>query len=161
MDRREFLKLAAVTSAGIALPRGFQAIAEAAEASARPDLVVVRGASPEQAVKAAIDAMGGIKKFVTRGDVVVIEPKETDVHIFRLNALAYWQRIRAAHLGYISVNESIQQNYDLIKQILESYGVLMTRRQVRAGVERIREESTEEASSVLTDEVPSRNLSVA
>jgi NTE family protein len=96
-----------------------------------------------------------------RGDIVVIEPKETDIHFFQLNALAYWQRIRAAHLGYISVNESIQQNYDLIKQILESYGILMTRRQVRASVERIRGESTEEASSVLTDEVPSRNLSVA
>ncbi len=96
-----------------------------------------------------------------RGDIVVIEPKETDLHFFQLNALAYWQRIRAAHLGYISVNESIQHNYDLIKQILESYGILLTRRQVRAGVERIREESTEEASSVLTDEVPSRNLSVA
>ncbi len=96
-----------------------------------------------------------------RGDIVVIEPKETELHFFQLNALAYWERIRAAHYGYLSVNASIQQNYELIKQILESYGILMTRRQVRAGVERIREASTEEASSVLTDEIPSRNLSVA
>ncbi len=74
MDRREFLKLAAVTSAVLTLPRGFNAIAEAAEVAAQPDLVVVHGASPEHAVKAAIDAMGGIKKFVARGDVVVIKP---------------------------------------------------------------------------------------
>ena len=96
-----------------------------------------------------------------RGDIVVIEPKETDLHFFQLNALAYWERIRAAHYGYLSVNASIQQNYELIKQILESYGILMTRRQVRAGVERMRDSSIEEASSVLTDEIPSRNLSVA
>lgn len=96
-----------------------------------------------------------------RGDILVIEPKESDVHFFRLNALAYWQRLRAAQYGYISVTESIQQNYELIKQILESYGILMTRRQVREGVERFREEDIEEASKVLTHDVPRRNLSVA
>jgi len=96
-----------------------------------------------------------------RGDIVVIEPKETDLHFFRLNALAYWQRLEAAQYGYISVTESIQQNYELIKQILESYGILMTRRQARAGVERIRDDDREEASKVLTRDVPRRNLSVA
>ncbi len=95
-----------------------------------------------------------------RGDIVVIEPKETDRHFFQLSAMSYWQRLRAGQYGYISVTESIQQNYDLIKQILESYGILMTRRQVRAGVERIREES-DDAAGVLTNDVPSRNLSVA
>jgi predicted acylesterase/phospholipase RssA len=94
------------------------------------------------------------------GDIVVIEPKETDLHFFQLSALAYWQRIPAANLGYVSVTESIQQNYDLIKQILESYGISMTRKQARAGVERILE-ADDESSSVLTDEVPRRNLSVA
>ncbi len=96
-----------------------------------------------------------------RGDILVIEPKDTDVYFFQLNALAYWQRMRAAQWGYISVTESIQQNYELIKQILESYGILMTRRQVREGVERFREEDTEEASKVLLHDVPRRNLSVA
>ena len=78
-----------------------------------------------------------------------------------LNALAYWQRLRAAQYGYISVTESITQNYELIQQILESYGILMTRRQVREGVERFREEDTKETSRVLTRDVPRRNLSVA
>jgi predicted acylesterase/phospholipase RssA len=96
-----------------------------------------------------------------RGDILVIEPKDTDVYFFQLNALAYWQRMRAAQYGYISVTESIQQNYELIKHILESYGILMTRRQVREGVERFREEDTEEASKVLLHDVPRRNLSVA
>ena len=96
-----------------------------------------------------------------RGDILVIEPKETDVHFFELSTMAYWQRLRAAQYGYISVTESIQQNYELIKQILDSYGILMTRRQVRAGVERIREDDGEQASEVLTNDIPRRDLNVA
>jgi uncharacterized protein (DUF362 family) len=74
MDRREFLKLAALTGAGLTLPSGLDLLAGAAEAAAGPDLVVAHGASPEKIVTAAISAMGGMKKFVSRGDVVVIKP---------------------------------------------------------------------------------------
>ena len=104
----------------------------------------------------------GSREFLRASvDYDAIEPKETDKHFFQMNALAYWQRIRAAQFGYMSVTESIQDNYDLIKQILESYGITMTRRQVRASVERIREEDIEESADVLTQEVPTRKLSVA
>lgn len=96
-----------------------------------------------------------------RGDIVVIEPKETDLHFFELSALAFWHRVAAANHGYLSVSESIEQNYDLIKQILGSYGIAMTRKQVRAGVERIREEGEETSSDVLTEESPRRTLHVA
>jgi len=96
-----------------------------------------------------------------RGDIVVIEPKETDRHVFQLSAMAYWERLHAAQYGYISVTESIQQNYDLIKHVLETYGILMTRKQVRAGVESLREDNEAEAEKVLLRDVPRRNLSVA
>jgi uncharacterized protein (DUF362 family) len=74
MDRREFLKLAALTGAGLTMPAGLNLLAGAAEAAAGPDLVVAHGASPGKIVEAAINAMGGMKKFVSRGDVVVIKP---------------------------------------------------------------------------------------
>ena len=97
-----------------------------------------------------------------RGDIVVIEPKETDTLFFQMNALAYWQRIEAAEHGYLSVADSIQENYDLIRQILESYGVTMTRRQVQAGADRLREDDDlEKAARVLTRDLPRRDLSVA
>lgn len=97
-----------------------------------------------------------------RGDIVVIEPKETDTHFFQMNALAYWQRLQAAEHGYLSVADSIQENFDLIRQILESYGIAMTRRQVQAGAERLREDDDlETTASVLTRDVPRRDLSVA
>jgi len=74
MDRRKFLKLTVLAGIGLSMPPELNVLAEAAEASALPDLVVVHGASPEQIVKVAIGAMGGIKKFISRGDIVVIKP---------------------------------------------------------------------------------------
>ena len=74
MDRRRFLRLAAFSGAAAATPGIANVLAEAAEQAARPDLVVAHGQSPEQIVKAAIDAMGGIGKFISRGDIVVIKP---------------------------------------------------------------------------------------
>jgi len=74
MDRREFLRMTALAGAGLSLPQGLGMFAEAVETSSRPDLVVAHGASPEQLVKAAIDALGGIRTFISRGDIVVIKP---------------------------------------------------------------------------------------
>jgi uncharacterized protein (DUF362 family) len=74
VDRRTFIKLAALTGAGLSLPNGLNAIAGVVETATRPDLVVAHGASPEKIVMAALDAMGGIKRFISRGDIVVIKP---------------------------------------------------------------------------------------
>jgi len=74
MDRRDFLKLSAVAGVGLVVPAGLHSLAEAAESATRPDLVVAHGSSPEKIVKAAIEAMGGMGKFISRGDIVVIKP---------------------------------------------------------------------------------------
>jgi len=39
-----------------------------------PDLVVARQGNPEQMVRAAVDSLGGMGRFVTPGDVVVVKP---------------------------------------------------------------------------------------
>lgn len=96
-----------------------------------------------------------------RGDIIVIEPKESDVHFFQLNALSYWERLRAAQLGYVSVTESIDRQYELVKSVLERYGLTITRREVRESVDRIRDETVEDATGALTREVPKRPLRVA
>src|SRR5579862_1297793 len=96
-----------------------------------------------------------------QGDILVIEPKESDVHFFHLNALSYWERLDAARLGYASVTDSIEQNYELVKTILERYGLTLTRREVRQSMDKIREENVVEATEALTREVPRRRLRVA
>ena len=70
-------------------------------------------------------------------------------------------RSAGAH-GYLSVTQSIETHYELIRQILQSYGILMTRREVREGLERLlHTESTDAPDDVLLRDVPKRNLHVA
>jgi uncharacterized protein (DUF362 family) len=73
MERRKFLKTASIGGIGLTLP-SLDPLAVLAAPPAHPDLTIVQGASPEQIVKAAIDALGGITRFVSRGDIVVVKP---------------------------------------------------------------------------------------
>jgi len=74
MDRRKFLKVTAAASAGLMLPNGLSSLSRIVEAAQGPDLVVAKGASTPQIVRSAMDAMGGMKRFISKGDVVVLKP---------------------------------------------------------------------------------------
>jgi uncharacterized protein (DUF362 family) len=39
-----------------------------------PELVVAQGGEPDRLAQAALDALGGVSRFISRGDVVVIKP---------------------------------------------------------------------------------------
>ncbi len=56
------------------VPKDLLRLTNLADAAERPDIVVATGASPAAITKAAIDALGGIKSFVSRGDIVVVKP---------------------------------------------------------------------------------------
>lgn len=71
ISRREFFRRGFVLTGGVLLPRW--AMASAADA-AMPDVVHVTGGAPEGMVRAAVDGLGGIGKFVSRGQKVVICP---------------------------------------------------------------------------------------
>jgi len=70
VDRRKFLKIAGIAGVGFSIPRELRAVLHVDD----PDIVVARGDSPRKITRAAIDAFGGIKKFVSRGDIVVVKP---------------------------------------------------------------------------------------
>jgi len=74
MKRRDLIKSAAVISIGLSLPDTFSTFISFAEAADNPDLAVVTGRSPAAITRAAVDALGGIKRFVSRGDIVVVKP---------------------------------------------------------------------------------------
>lgn len=74
MKRRDVLKLAAFSGIGLCIPNTLGKIIDSVEAAEAPDLVVAHGPSPKTITRAAIDALGGIKKFISRGDVVIIKP---------------------------------------------------------------------------------------
>ena len=73
IKRRDFIKITALTGLGLSLPQGLIRIAEGAVA-AKVDLTIASGTSPEKITRAAINALGGIGKFISRGDIVVVKP---------------------------------------------------------------------------------------
>jgi predicted acylesterase/phospholipase RssA len=97
-----------------------------------------------------------------QGDIILLEPAETDLTFFRMQPLNLWAGRSAGAHGYLSVTQSIDAHYELIRNILQSYGILMTRKEVREGLERLlRTEPSEGPDDVLLREVPKRNLHVA
>ncbi|GHV52107.1 hypothetical protein FACS1894206_00280 [Deltaproteobacteria bacterium] len=75
MDRRNFLKAMglAALSAGVPLGAARPLLAQVLPDQGPPDLVLVKGA-PGAATRAAIQALGGMSRFVKTGQKVVIKP---------------------------------------------------------------------------------------
>jgi predicted acylesterase/phospholipase RssA len=97
-----------------------------------------------------------------QGDIILLEPAETDLAFFKMAALDFWASRSAGAHGYLSVTQSIETHYELMRQILQSYGIQMTRREVREGVERLtRAEPSESPDDILMRDVPKRSLHVA
>ena len=97
-----------------------------------------------------------------QGDIILIEPAETDLAFFKMAALDFWASRSAGAHGYLSVTQSIETHYELMRQILQTYGIQMTRRDVREGLERLtRAESSDSPDDILMRDVPKRSLHVA
>jgi NTE family protein len=96
-----------------------------------------------------------------QGDIILLEPGETDLTFFKMAPLNLWAGRSAGAHGYLSVTQSIETHYELIRQILQRYGVLMTRKEVREGLERLLRTEAEAPDDVLLRDVPKRNLHVA
>jgi len=70
-DRRQFLKLLVGLGVGLTFPGSphfYDGI------SATPDLAVAEGGSPAQTTRAALEALGGMGRFISRGDIVLLKP---------------------------------------------------------------------------------------
>lgn len=72
MNRREFIKFSAML--GLSLTKGVGETLPRLEASEKTDLVVVQGESPAKITRTAIEALGGMKRFISKGDIVVVKP---------------------------------------------------------------------------------------
>jgi len=72
MDRREFLKIIGTAAAASAF--GLHGVERVFAAEALPDLVAVRNGEPAALVDAALAALGGMGRFVTKGQTVVVKP---------------------------------------------------------------------------------------
>ncbi|MDR1379209.1 MAG: DUF362 domain-containing protein [Synergistaceae bacterium] len=78
MERREFLKKSLTLGLGagvLFLPRGLRGgVSRALADQSWPDLVALRGASPEVMFERGVAALGGMGRFVKSGQTVVVKP---------------------------------------------------------------------------------------
>ncbi|WP_106827992.1 DUF362 domain-containing protein [Parabacteroides pacaensis] len=77
MKRRDFLKSSALAGAAITL--NFDSLQAALNnnhisVEKAPDLVAVMGGEPEQMLDKALEALGGLEKYIHKGQTVVIKP---------------------------------------------------------------------------------------
>jgi len=79
MDRRDFLKVVAVTGAAFSLKMsgGMDILAQSIKSSTTGktvDLVAVMGGEPEEMFRKAIEEIGGMSNFVKKGQKVCVKP---------------------------------------------------------------------------------------
>ncbi|MBN1540596.1 cytoplasmic protein, partial [candidate division KSB1 bacterium] len=71
MNRREFIKRGLASGAAFAFLPGLPRIISAGQS---PDLVVVSNGTPAELVRNAIEALGGMSRFVQPGQMVLLKP---------------------------------------------------------------------------------------
>lgn len=74
MNRREFVKDLLLWTAGAGVPVSVLDLTQAAAAPLTPDVVVARGTPYDSLVRSAMEAAGGIGRYVKKGDKVVVKP---------------------------------------------------------------------------------------
>lgn len=77
-------------------------------------------------------------------DIIVIEPTEDDNDFFTMNPLFFWNRAKAAKLGFDSVTEQINQHYPQISRILAAYGIQMSQDIIENDIDRINESHSDD-----------------
>jgi hypothetical protein len=84
----------------------------------------------------------GIQRYIAddrfQGDIVLLEPRESDANFFAMNPLAFWKRADAAQHGFESVRRTIEQNFDQLKDVLGYHGLVMDRNVARRRAARAR-----------------------
>ena len=73
LDRRTFLQLLAGGAAGCLLPKGTLDAVPLLQAETA-SLAVVKGPDPAAITRKAVELLGGMEQFVSRGDVVFVKP---------------------------------------------------------------------------------------
>ena len=73
MHRRTFLQTLGVT-ASLALSSRADRLYATESTAAMPDLVAVKNGEPEALFDRGIEAMGGMRRFVKKGQTVVVKP---------------------------------------------------------------------------------------
>ncbi|MEW6272751.1 MAG: patatin-like phospholipase family protein [Thermodesulfobacteriota bacterium] len=86
-----------------------------------------------------------------RGDIVLIEPTDTDETFFNMFPMNFWERRRAADHGYLSTTMAIDAHYETLSRVFERHGLAVSRRHMDASASRIRESLLEDPALLEAD----------
>lgn len=73
-----------------------------------------------------------------KGDIILVEPSSSDMAFFELNPLIFSNRLKAARLGFESVQKSVGNRYDEVAEIFAKYGVHMSNKSVDVDAKRLK-----------------------
>jgi predicted acylesterase/phospholipase RssA len=73
-----------------------------------------------------------------RGDIVLIEPEETDADFFAVNPLAFWRRAESIRHGFESVHRTLSANLPELAPLLADYGLTLDPRTARRRAAQLR-----------------------
>jgi len=99
------------------------------------------------------------------GDILLIEPDETDLRFFNYNPLSFWLLIPSAVEGLRSVLRAIEQRFEEIRSVFQVYGIETSRHFVREELKRLRtleeQERFQELKELLHTEHTRREIRLA
>jgi NTE family protein len=72
-------------------------------------------------LKLGVEKLALDPKFT--GDLMLIEPTETDARMFNISPIAFWKRAEAAEAGYLSCKATLEQNHHRLTKLFAKYGV--------------------------------------
>lgn len=70
-----------------------------------------------------------------KGDIILIEPAETDAQFFALNPVSFWKLKESAEHGFESVRSSLARHHLTLRRILNAYGIEVDLEQLSSGIE--------------------------
>ena len=81
----------------------------------------------------------GVKRLALdprfRGDLLLIEPTETNAQMFNISPVAFWKRALAAEAGYLSVKATLERHHARLNRVFESWGY-------RTNLQRLKEDES-------------------
>lgn len=78
------------------------------------------------------------------GDIILIEPSETDLKFFNINPIAFWMRIPSALHGFRSCLLAIEERFEEVRSIFQVYGIEISRYFIREELRRLKQAEMKE-----------------
>jgi len=78
------------------------------------------------------------------GDLVVLEPAESDAEFFSINPLSFWKRAQAARHGFITVARDVERNFPRLHDIFSRHGLETDLARLDFVVEKLADASSED-----------------